>query len=362
VLWAETDPLVRAAADRVSAAAVTNDPLFAQQWNLQRIGLQEALQRNPAAGRDVVVAVIDTGVAYGQGVIFPRIRGVDLEPTRFTAGADLVDGDGEPYDEGSAFDPRRPEETPRFGHGTFAASVIAAAVDNATAGAGIAPNVTLMPIRVLGRDGFGTNSGVAEGILYAAEHGAKVVNLSLGGTSASQSIAEAVAEADRRGVILVAAAGNEADDDVFDDELGRDVAWPARYPQVIAVGATAFDGSRSTYSNFGPNLDLVAPAGEDNASVGSGRLDGVLATSFLHDPVSGSTLYGAFWATGTSFACPQVAAVAALLVSVGVDDPDAVRAMLQLTARDLLTPGYDTTTGHGELDAAAAHRGLGFTN
>lgn len=358
VRWAETDPLVRAAVDRVSAGFATDDPLFDRQWNLQRIGLAEALDRNPVAGANVLVAVIDTGVAYGSGPSFPRRRGPDLELTRFLPGTDLVDGDDEPFDEGSG----ATATSPRFGHGTFAASIIAAAANNAFAGTGIAPRVDLMAVRVLGRDGFGTNSGVAEGILFAAQHGARVINLSLGGTSGSQSLAEAVAEAHRRGVVLVAAAGNEAEDDEFDDELGRDVAWPARYPQVIAVGATTFAGARATYSNFGPNLDLVAPAGQDNASVGGGRLDGVLATSFLHDPGSGGTLYGAFWATGTSFACPQVAAVAALLVSIGVDDPDAVRAMLQLTARDLFAPGYDTTSGHGELDAAAAHRGLGFTN
>jgi serine protease len=171
-----------------------------------------------------------------------------------------------------------------------------------------------------------------------------------------------VADAHRRGVVLVAAAGNEANDPEFEEELDNDVAFPARYPQVIAVGATTFGDARADYSNFGPSLDLMAPGGGNNQMVGDGVLDGVLATSFLFDPLSGDSLYGGFWSTGTSWASPHVAGLAALLISLGVDDPDAVRLMLELTSRDLFAPGFDTTSGHGLIDAASAHRGLGLTN
>ncbi|HEX2163447.1 MAG TPA: S8 family serine peptidase, partial [Thermoanaerobaculia bacterium] len=360
VLWAETDPLVGAAARRVVAAAAPNDPLFPLQWHFQRVGVEEALDRNPTDGAGVVVAVLDTGVAAGGGAAFPARTAPDLEGTLVLPGLDLVDG-GPAWDEGSAADPERPFQSLRFGHGTFVASIIAATVNNGLAGASVAPRVSILPVRVLDVDGFGLTSDIAEGIHFAIGEGARVINLSLGGTSGARVMAEAVAAAARAGVVVVAAAGNEAEDDVFEDELGRDVAFPARLPQAIAVGATAFDDRRASYSNFGPGLDLVAPGGGDNREISGDRRDGILATSFLHDPRNGETIYGAFWATGTSFAAPHVAGAAALLVALGVDDPEAVRAMLEATARDLGPPDLDQETGRGLLDAAAAHRGVGLT-
>ncbi|HEX2251731.1 MAG TPA: S8 family serine peptidase, partial [Thermoanaerobaculia bacterium] len=362
VLWAETDPLVRAAYREVARADATapTDPLYPLQWHLQRIGTEEALERNPTDGGGVLVAVIDSGIAYGEGTAFPRRPAPDLEGTAFAPGRDFVDDDDEPFDEGTG-DPDAPLTSPRFGHGTFAASVIAAQVDNGVAGASVAPRVVLLPVRVLGPTGFGSTSDVAEGIRFAVERGAKVINLSLGATRGSNAIREAVAEAHRRGVLLVAAAGNEADEGLFDDELGRDVAFPARYPEVIAVGATDFADDRAAYSNFGPSLDVMAPGGDGLEVLEGGRRDGVLATSFLRDPRTGDTVYGAFWSTGTSFAAPQVAGLAALLVGLGVDDPDDVRRMIEGTTRDLGAEGEDETFGHGLADAAAAHRGLGFT-
>jgi len=359
VAWAEADPLVHAAyagPAAVRAAAAPNDPFFSRQWHFHRIGLEEALARNPSDGAGVVVAVLDSGVAFGDGATFPTRRGVDLEGTSFLPGFDFVDDDDQPFDEGTG----DPGEI-RFGHGTFTASVIAATIDNGVAGASVAPRVSILPVRVLDTDGFGTFSGVAEGIRFAVARGAKVINMSLGGAGGSTPIAEAVADAARAGVVLVAAAGNEAEDEAFGDELENDVAFPARYPQVLAVGATTFDDSRAAYSNFGPSLDLMAPGGGDNEEVVPGTRDGVLSTSFLFDPRTGEATYGGFWATGTSFASPHVAGAAALLVTLGVDDPAAVRRMLEVTASDLAAPGFDDATAHGLLDAAASHRGIGFT-
>ena len=369
VRWAETDPLVRAAATSVratangasAAAAITDDPFFSRQWHLERIGLDEALQRNPADGAGVIVAVLDSGVAFGSGNSYPVRPVPDLGSASFVPGFDFVDNDPVALDLGIAGD-----DTPtgvRFSHGTFAASIIAATVNNGLAGAGIAPRAAIMPVRVLGIDGSGFSSDIAEGIRFAVDNGARVINLSLGGSGIATVTREALNYAHSRGVVVVAASGNDADDsEVFEGEFDSDVAYPARYPTVIAVGATAFDGRRADYSNFGPGLDLVAPAGEGASNeVAPGVRDAVLATGFLFDPVSRQELYGGFWATGTSFACPQAAGVAALLLSLGVDDPDAVRTLLELTARDLGPAGFDTDTGSGQLDAAAAHRGLGFT-
>lgn len=368
VAWAQVDPLYRAAYTGYAAAPATaavssiSDPFFEFQWYLDRIGLEEALSRNPRDGQGIVVAVIDSGVAFGNGAAFPARPAPDLAAVSFRPGWDFVDNDPLPYDLGTTS--RNPTRDPRFGHGTFVASIIAATVNNGLAGAGVAPLVSVLPVRVLGIDGFGTGSDVAEGIRFAVDNGAHVINLSLGGAGSFEPGADAVRYALANGVVVVAAAGNEADDEeVFADELGSDVAYPARFPEVIAVGATDFENTRAIYSNFGPNLDLMAPAGEDSSrELPGGLRDGVLSTSFLHFPDTGETLYGGFIGNGTSFATPQVAGVAALLMSLGVDDPEVVRTMLRLTARELAGEGFDLTTGHGLLDAASAHRGLGLTH
>lgn len=363
VTWAEVDPVVRPHALRVVAAQQTNDPLSHLQWNLDRIGFDEARRRNPGAGDGVVVAVLDSGVAYGNGAAWPTRRGPDLEAARFAPGRDVWDGDDEPYDEGDALNEDLGFDSPRLGHGTLVASVIAATVDNNAHIAGIAPRVTILPVRVLGPFG-GTFSAVAEGVHFAVDAGADVINMSLGGSGDSQAMSEAVRRAFAAGVVLVASAGNEAEDPDFGEELGNDVGFPARYPQVIAVGATGFDDRRADYSNPGPGVELMAPAGENaGAEVGDGLPDGVLATGFVVDPVTGESFYGTFAANGTSFSAPQVAAGAALLVGLGIErDPEAVRAMLRLTIRDLGAPGRDDQTGHGMIDLAAAHRGLGLGN
>lgn len=361
VLSAEPDPLWRAQVLKVTAVRGTagepdpTDPLFAIQWTLQRIRLGGARDFNPTGGDGVIVAVLDTGVAFGNGSSFPARRGLDLEGTRFLPGIDLVDG-GPPFDEGSS---DLGPDFPHFGHGTFVASQIAAGVDNGISGAGIAPRVTILPVRVLGTDGFGTISDIAEGIDFAVAQGAKVINMSLGGPGDASFMREAVQRAAAAGVIVVAAAGNEAEEPDSPD----DVLFPARYPEVIAVGATGFDDRRAEYSNPGANLEIMAPAGNNaGGDVGAGLPDGAVAPSFAHNvPAVGQTAYGTFIANGTSFATPQVAGGAALLVALGVDDPDVVRELLKITNRDLGPDGLDNDTGHGLLDLLEAHRGLGFS-
>ncbi|HLE83922.1 MAG TPA: S8 family serine peptidase, partial [Thermoanaerobaculia bacterium] len=361
VLWAGTDPLYsglgRGALPAPSHQPI-DDPFFSLQWNLERIRWHAALDLNPTGGRGVVVAVIDSGVAFGSGAAFPARRGVDLEGVSFLPGFDFVDPGSPPFDEGVALGERPvPPTSPRFGHGTFAAAQIAAAVGNGLAIAGIAPRVTILPVRVLGADNRTSASTVAEAIRFAVGAGADVINLSLGGPEPFEPMRQAIDDAVRAGVVVVAAAGNEGGDDP-----PADVIFPARYEGAIAVGATAFDGGRASYSNTGPGLDLMAPAGESTQSIRGPTRDAVPATSFLHDPVTGETVYGGFFATGTSFAAPQVAAAAALLMALGVDDPAAVRFLLEQTAQDLAAPGRDGQTGEGLLDLLRAHQGLGFAS
>lgn len=367
VLAAELDPtcqgqalLYRASSSQRAVAALTGalaglsftDPLSELQWTFERIRLGAGLDLSPERGGGVIVAVIDSGVAFGSGDRFPSLRGLDLEGTRFLPGLDLVDG-GPAYDEGV----RVGTSDNLFGHGTFAASQIAATVNNGVSGASVAHRATILPIRVLGRNNRGTFSDVAEGIDFAVARGARVINMSLGGPQGSSVLLDAIRRARAAGVVLVASAGNDAEESDF----SGDVLFPARYPEVIGVGATAFSDARASYSSFGPGLDVMAPAGENTASfVAPGVRDAALAPSFLHNPSSGGTLYSSFWANGTSFAAPQVAGAAALLISLGIEDPEAIRLLLLERTRDLAAPGRDDATGRGMLDIFAAHRGLGF--
>lgn len=358
VAWAQADPIYTGSYERIEAItgeSHVDDPFFPRQWNLERIHYHDALAFNSAGGAGVVVAVIDSGVAAGNGAVFPRRRGFDLEGVTFLPGLDLVDG-GPAFDEGLAFDPGPVARSRRFGHGTFVASQIAAGVDNGVGIAGIAPRVTILPIRILDVDNTTTASEVAEAVTFAVAAGADVINMSLGGRGAFEPLAQAVTAADRAGVVMVAAAGNEHDEPDPPD----DVNFPARYPEVIAVGATAFDGQPTSYSNPGLNLDLVAPAGEDPTIERGDTRDAALATSFVHDPVTTETVYGGFFITGTSFAAPQVGAAAALLISLGIDDPEVVRFLLFESAADRGGFGRDTEFGHGLLDLLRAHQGLGF--
>jgi subtilisin family serine protease len=356
IVSAELDPIARALGLEARAAPDKRrftDPLVNLQWSYDRIRLPEALDLNATDGQGVIVAVIDSGVASGSGASFPARRGLDLEATAFLPGADFVDG-GPPYDEGSG---GGSPSSPRFGHGTYVAAQIAATVNNGLAGASVAPRATILPLRVLGTSGQGFFSDVADAIDFAVNQGARVINLSLGGSQGAEFLQAAIRRAHQAGVVIVAAAGNEAEEPDF----GGDVAFPARYPEVIAVGSSAFDDTRADYSNHGPGLDLMAPAGEDpSVLVGQGRRDAAVSTSFVHDPVSGETIYASFFGTGTSFAAPQAAGVAALLVALGVRDPAAIRLLLIETARDLAERGRDDQTGAGLLDAFEAHRGFGF--
>jgi serine protease len=355
VVLAEPDPILWGLAVEVRAAAdkrTFSDPLAFLQWSYLRIRLPEALDLNSTDGDGVIVAVIDSGVASGDGTGFPARRGLDLEGTRFLPGADFVDG-GPPFDEGV----RTGSSATRFGHGTFAASQIAATVNNGISGGSVASRVTILPVRVIGTDNRAFGSDIVDGIDFAVAQGARVINLSLGGPQGADILAAAVARAHAAGVVIVAAAGNEAQIPGF----AGDVSFPARYPEVLAVGSTAFSDLRASYSNFGPGLDLTAPAGESPTRiVGDMLRDAAVAPSFLFDPVSGSALYATFFATGTSFAAPQVAGGVALLAALGVDDPEAIRVLLTTTARDLGAPGRDNDTGEGLLDLLDAHRGLGF--
>ena len=206
-----------------------------------------------------------------------------------------------------------------------------------------------MPLKVLCARGSGSVAGIAQAIRYAADHGAKVINMSLGRPDREWAAwAAAVKYARDKGVVVVAAAGN--------DGRGR-VGYPAGYPGVVAVAATQFDETTTFYSNWGKEIDIAAPGGNTRVDQnGDGKPDGVLQNTIVPGNTS-KTDY--LWFMGTSMASPHAAGVAALVVGAGVTKPDAVEEILLGTARkpkaDSQAGGrVDDHYGAGIVDAAAA--------
>ncbi|HEX2103092.1 MAG TPA: S8 family peptidase [Solirubrobacteraceae bacterium] len=307
------------------AFAAPSDLRFAEQWALQNTG--QAIWTNGdwtkgTAGDDInvmpvwdagitetsaTVAVIDSGVALGHP---------DLKGNLIPGGADFVDGDGVPAD--------------RNGHGTHVAGTIAATGNDETGVTGVAWKAPLLPIRVLDAAGTGTLEDVIAGYTYAAEHGAKVVNLSLGGSEPSQAEYDVIREA--ADVLFVAAAGNEgADVDATD-------SYPCAYdlPNVLCVAATGGSDELASFSNYGgTSVDIAAP-GVDILSTYTGAA-------------------GYEWLNGTSMAAPHVAAAAALLIGQHPSGltPWQVREMLLTSAHKAEGLAGKVATG-GRLDVAAA--------
>src|SRR5829696_1243593 len=296
-------------------------------------------------GRGVTVAVVDSGIAYERRGRFRRAP--DLYAGRFVKPYDFVENDHHPNDEES--------------HGTHVTGTIAQKTNNGRGVTGLAYGVKIMPLRVLNADGGGRASYISRAIRYAARNGADVINMSvefdlLQKASGIPEVIAAIRYANKKGVVMVAASGN--------DFVNR-VTYPARDPRVIAVGATTDSLCKADYSNTGTQLDIVAPGGGDDAplddnasdaqncdssSRGRGIVQETFTTSFRR--------FGLVSDQGTSFASPHVSAAAALLIATKRLGPDAtpeqIAQRLKDTARDLGPAGADTRYGAGLLDAAAA--------
>jgi serine protease len=292
-----------------------NDPRYGEQWHMRQIHMDETWKA--AQGEGVIVAVVDTGVS----------RVSDLAQTEFVPGWNFVDNNANAADD--------------HGHGTHVAGTIAQSTHNGIGVTGVAYKAKIMPIKVLSGQGSGTVSGIAEGIRWAADNGAKVINMSLGGRMSSQVLGKAVKYAHDKGVTVVCAAGN--------DGKGR-VSYPAAYPGAVAVAATQKDEATAFYSNWGKQIDIAAPGGNTRSDPTGGVLQNTL--------YAGKDDY--FFFMGTSMASPHVAGVAALVVGAGVSDPDKVEQILKETARrpklDANAPDYAEHYGAGIIDAAAAVR------
>jgi subtilisin family serine protease len=293
VEYAERDAVV------AQLGTVPNDPLWADQWGLALVGAPAAWDMTRGSA-NVVVALLDTGVDAAH----PELAGA------FVSGYDVWNGDADPADDN--------------GHGTSAAGVLAARGDNRQGVAGMCWSCSVMAVKVLGADGSGTMGSVAAGIVWAADHGAHVISLSLGGTTSTRTLEDAVAYAVAKGVVLVAAAGNSNSTTAF---------YPAAYPKVLSVAATTSSDTRYSWSNYGSWVDLAAPGCNAAPALAGG--------------------YQGF--CGTSSATPLVAGLAALALSA---KPAAKAADVERALTETAVP-LGGVVAHGRIDAPRALAAVG---
>jgi type VII secretion-associated serine protease mycosin len=281
--------------------AVPNDEFYPRyQWDMPMVDMEHAWdisQGKPS----VVVATVDTGIDYQHPEFADKI----------VQGYNVLDESAPPQDDN--------------GHGTHVAGIIAARTNNNQGIAGISWNSKIMPVKGIGADGSGSSLDIAKGIVWAADHGASVINMSIGNYHPSSALHEAIQYAYGKNVVLIAASGN--------DNTSQP-SYPAAYPEVLSVGAADSAGKRATFSNYGAYLDIVAP-GVDIPSTYVGSQYAALS--------------------GTSMACPHVAGAAALIRSVNPALSNSeVMNVLRNSADDYGSPGWDHYFGYGLMNVSHA--------
>ncbi len=362
---------------------VPNDPGYSpRQWNFGLLDMPRAWDLEPGGKPSVIVAVVDTGITTASGSFtFANWNGTaivnqnflfavnpDLSASRIVTPFDFVNGGTTVLDSD--------------GHGTHVSGTIGEDSNNSVSDAGMAYQVKLMPVKVCSSywdvqfamskagirgqaplDAGGClNSDISAGIRYAADNGAKVINISLGGDTSSATILSAINYAVGKGAFVAAAGGNEFED-------GNPTEWPAAdAPSVdgfMSVAATNRSGNRAFYSNTGSFIEIAAPGGDSrDQSSGTGYVWQSTLIFTDQDPAPGFfnprfDRYAEIGYQGTSMATPHVAGLAALMVSHGITSPAAIEAVIKRTAKDLGTTGRDNSFGYGLIQPRPALFGVG---
>jgi len=381
-LAAQPDVEYAQARYRVRPLFTPNDPLYSLQWNFPALDMERAWEINRGASSEVVVAVLDTGMAYRNisfdqssiaqtidNVFYPSLGTVHLtfaaapelgSADRFVAPHDFIWDDATPVD--------------MDGHGTHVAGTIAQLTNNSVGVAGMAFNVKLMPVKVI--DGFwdayfgspfiGTDDTIARGIHYAVDGGAKVINMSIGRTGApAPAVREAFNYAVSHGVFVAVAGGNEFLDG---NPSGRFAELAPQIDGVVAVAATARDRARASYSSTGPYIELAAPGGDSTRSGVTGMIvQQTYDFDFTDTFVNGATgfrpprfdVFEYIYYQGTSMAAAHTTGLAALLLQQGITKPAAIEAAMKAFATDLGAAGRDDQYGYGVINPRATLRGSG---
>lgn len=295
-------------------SAAPNDPMFARQYAPQITRAVEAW--SASTGKGVVTAIVDTGVDTGHPDLAAHMVG----------GWNTVDNNENARDD--------------HGHGTHCAGIAAALANNKVGVAGIAPDATIMPVKVLGGDGSGSDETVANGIIWAADHGAKVISLSLGGPGESQVLGEAVAYALKKGAAIIAAMGNDGT---------NEKSYPAAYPGVVAVGATNKQDRIADFSQYGDWISVSAPG------------VGILSTFPTYKVAMNDYGFPMTYATldGTSMATPAVSGAAAVIrARFPALDPAQIKARLEKSADKVSGQAdFDQHYGYGRINVLKAIKG-----
>lgn len=333
---------------KVTAVYDPNDTYFAEQWNLgpDHYALSALLDRGVTGSLSIVIGILDTGIAFEKYALsgddalkvysstgyFEQYA--DFSSINFTAGYDFISDDAHPND--------------MNGHGTSCCGIIASGINNSLNLAGIVYNASIMPVRVLDEYGEGSMSDIMSGVDYAVQNGCNVLNLSLAGVPGDSlgwhPLHVSIANAVNNDVIVICATGNEG--------VGE-LSYPAAFPEAIAVGAVDYYKDITPYSQYGANMDFVAPGGYVYQDIDNdGYYDGgIIIPSFS---LVGSDVdvgdISLFYGEGTSYAAPHITAIAALLYSLGFTDPYDIEYMLRQSCEDLGAAGYDEVYGWGYPD------------
>lgn len=333
---------------KLKAVYNPNDTYFAEQWNLQpdHYALSALLDRGITGSSGIIIGILDTGIAYEHFAFSPddanRVYSstgsfeqyADFGPINFVNGYDFVSDDAHAND--------------MNGHGTSCCGIIASGINNSVDLAGIVYDASIMPVRVLDENGEGSMSDIMSGVDFAVQNGCNVLNLSLAGAPGDSlgwyPLHVSISNAVSNDVMVICATGNEG--------VGE-LSYPAAFPEAVAVGAVDYYKNIATYSQYGENMDFVAPGGSVYQDInGDGYPDGgIIVPSFS---MVGSDIdvgsFSLYYGEGTSYAAPHISAIAALLYSLGFTDPYDVESILRQSCQDLGDPGYDNVYGWGYPD------------